>query len=337
MQGELVEEAYVDQIRGYEKKGSEEKVYRLYKSLYGLKQAPRAWFSRIERYFLKEGFEKSSGEHALFVKKDAEGNILIVSVYVDDLLYTGNNEQILISFKESMQQEFDMTDLGRMKFFLGIEVHQLEHGIFICQRKYISDVLDRFGMGECKSVKTPMVAGQKLHRDSKGVAVNDTYYKKIVGCLIYLTTTRPDIMFAVSLISRFMSNPKAIHYQAAKQILRYLKGTLDYGLLYKRKEIFSVIGFTNSDYVRDLEDRKSTSGFVFFLNDSVIAWSIKKQTIVALSTTEAKFVAATSCACQGMWFRSILEELGYPQKNSMIINCDNNSVIKLSKNPIMHG
>ena len=154
---------------------------------------------------------------------------------------------------------------------------------------------------------------------------------------MYLTTTRPDIMYSVSLVSRYMECPKEIHLAAAKRILRYVQGTIDCRVFYKRGDKSDFCGFTNSDYARDKDDRKSTSGYVFMLGSGAVAWSSKKQSIVTLSTTEAEFVAATACACQAIWFRKILEELQFKQRGPTAIYCDNTSTIKLSKNPVFHG
>lgn len=220
LHGRLNEDVYVEQPKGYEVHGSEQKVYKLHKALYGLKQASRAWFSRFEGYFIKEGFQRSCSEQTLFIKKGREGSILVVSVYVDDLLFTGNDESMMSDFKRSMKEEFDMTDLGEMRFFLGIEVVQKADGIFICQRKYATEVLMRFGMKKSNSVANPMISGQKLHKDEMGNKVNETYFKQIIDSLMYLTATRPDLVFVVSLISRFMSCPTEMHLQAAKRVLR---------------------------------------------------------------------------------------------------------------------
>ena len=154
---------------------------------------------------------------------------------------------------------------------------------------------------------------------------------------MYLTATRPDIMHAVSLISRFMECPKEIHLLAAKRIFRYLQGTANYGLFYKKGEKSDLFGFTDSDYAGDLDDRKSTSGYVFMLGSGAVSWSSKKQPIVTLSTTEAEFVAATACACQAIWLKKILEELHFKQEGAIAIYCDSSSAIKLSKNPVLHG
>lgn len=168
LHGELREEVFVERPQGYEIAGKEHMVYKLHKALYGLKQAPRAWFSRIETYFIAEGFKSSSSEQTLFIKHKG-GKFLIVSIYVDDLLYTANDEELLVEFKQSMKKEFDMTDLGRMRYFLGIEVVQQNYGIFICQRKYAAEVIERFGMQNFNPVCNPMVPGQKIGRDEGGV------------------------------------------------------------------------------------------------------------------------------------------------------------------------
>ena len=197
LHGDLEEDVYVAQPLGYEVKGEEHKVYKLKKALYGLKQAPRAWFSRIEGYFTKEGFEKSCHEHTLFIKRK-ESKILIVSLYVDDLIFTSNDFLMMQSFKNSMKKEFEMTDLGEMKYFLGVEVRQTEKGIHIGQRKYAREILERFGLGDCNGVKNPMVPGSKLSKEDGGEQCDATLFKQMVGSLMYMTTTRPDLMYCVS-------------------------------------------------------------------------------------------------------------------------------------------
>lgn len=337
LHGELSEEVFVAQPSGYVQKGHEHKVYKLKKALYGLKQAPRAWYSRIESYFLKEGFKKCPHEHTLFIKSTDGGNILIVCLYVDDLIFTGNAECMFNEFKRSMMVEFDMTDLGKMSYFLGIKVLQRPDGIFISQKKYAHEVLERFTMAQCNPVHNPIVPGFKLMRDEDGVRVDGTLYKQIVGSLMYLTATRPDMMFVVSLLSRYMERPTELHLQAAKRALRYLKGTLDFGLFYKKEGNEKLIGYTDSDYAGDQDDRKSTSGYVFMISSGAVSWSSKKQPVVTLSTTEAEFIAAASSACQVVWLRRILQELDHVQCKPTTVYCDNSSAIKLSKNPVMHG
>ena len=337
LHGELTEPVFIDQPPGYIQPGNEHKVYKLRKALYGLKQAPRAWYSRIEAFFLKIGFKKCPFEQTLFIQIREGGKILIVCLYVDDLIFTGNNEDMFLEFKNSMMKEFDMTDLGRMSYFLGIEVAQTSNGIFICQKKYVQDVLKRFQMEGCNHVYNPIVPGCHLTKDVEGERIDSTLYKQIIGSLMYLSATRPDIMYVTSLLSRFMEEPTMLHFQAAKRVLRYLKGTSNFGILYKREKGNNLVGYSDSDYAGDLEDRKSTSGYVFFLNSGAISWSSKKQPVVSLSTTEAEYIAAASCACQAIWLRRLLENLKYVSRGPTTIHCDNSSAIQLSKNPVLHG
>jgi len=266
-----------------------------------------------------------------------EWKCLIVSLYVDDLIFTGNNIAMFERFKNSMKQEFDMSDLGRMKYFLGVEVMQNSERIFINQRKYANEVLERFSIRNCNPVKNPIIPGFKLVKDEGGVSVGATTYKQMVGSLMYMTATRPDLGFMVSLISKFMERPTELHQQVVKRVLRYIKGTTELGIFYKRGEEEKLVAYLDSDYAGDSEDRKSTSGYAFLLSSGVVAWSLRKQPVVTLSTNEAEFIAVASCACQSIWMRRILEKLGLEQSKCTDIFCDNSSTIKLSKNHVMHG
>ncbi|MCH94322.1 copia-type polyprotein [Trifolium medium] len=271
-------------------------VYKLKKALYGLRQAPRAWYNKIESYFCLEKFEKCSYEHTLFVKQGVYSKILIVSLYVDDLIYTENDSQMMEAFKESMKKKFAMTDLGKMKYFLGIEVSQSNEGIFICQQKYAADILSRFGMDNCNKVCSPIVPGCRLVKNENGKASNARLYKQMVGCLMYMLATRPDLAYSVCLIARFMERSTEMHVAAVKRILRYLKGTIGCGIMYRSVSDgnMQLIGWSDSDYAGDVDDMKSTSGFVFMLGTGAISWSSQKQPIMTLSTTEAGYVASTS-------------------------------------------
>ncbi|RVW38412.1 Retrovirus-related Pol polyprotein from transposon TNT 1-94 [Vitis vinifera] len=224
LHGELNEAVFIEQPQGYEKKNEEHKVYKLKKALYGLKQAPRAWYSRIEAYFIKEGFERCSCDHTLFIKTGDGGKILIVSLYVDDLIFTGNDESMFVKFKNSMKLEFDMTDLGKMKYFLGVEVLQNSEGIYISQRKYAKEVLERFGMEKSNSVKNPIVPGDRLTKNKAEL--------------------------------RFMASPTEMHLQAAKRVLRYLNGTVDLGVFYQKEGNGELMAYTDSDYAGDVDDKK---------------------------------------------------------------------------------
>jgi len=202
LHGELAENVYVEQPMGYQT-GDSSNVYKLKKALYDLKQAPRAWYSKIKSYFCKEGFEKCPHEHTLFVKHD-ENKILIVSLYVDDLIYTRNCEALFDSFKCLMKKSFAMTNLGKMRYFLGVEVTQNDKGIFITQHKYAREILSRFGMEQCNMVCNPIVPGNILSKDESGKKVDATNFKQMVCCLMHLLATRPNLTYVVCLIARYM-------------------------------------------------------------------------------------------------------------------------------------
>lgn len=275
LHGELTKDVFVEQPQGFEKKGEEGKVYKLKRALYGLKQAPRAWYNRIEGYFLNHGLGKCEYEPTLFTKVE-NMNILIVSLYVDDLIYTGNCDKQIIEFKKSMKSEFAMTDMGKLKFFLGLEANQRTDGIFLCQKKYVTELLQRFGMSDSNSVHNSMVPRCKLSKDEDGKGVDKTLYKQMVGNLMYATATCSDIMYSVSQVSQFMENLKEFHLQAVKRIIRYLKGTYEFGLFYLKNRRGYLVGYIDSDYANDVEDRKSTSGYVFMISGAVNSWSSKK-------------------------------------------------------------
>ena len=212
-----------------------------------------------------------------------------------------------------------------------ILVDQSENGVFIFQGKYVEEVLKRFNMQNSKAAVTPTVMGLKLTKEDSSKDFDPKLYKSIVGSLMYLTATRPDIMHAVSLISRFMERPKETHWQEAKRILRYVNGTKGFGILYSSSESFMLIGYTDSDRAGSVDDRKSTSGYVFHMGSGAISWASKKQPIVALSTAEAEYVAAIAAACQAVWLRRVLRDFCHEQEKGTTIYCDNSSAIALSK------
>ena len=297
--GELVEQVFVNQQPSYVKKASKHMVYKLKKALYGLKQNIRAWYNLIDTYFSKTGFHKCPYKHTFYIKIGEKDNLLIVCLYVDDLIFTNNDEDMFRKFKQSMMKEFEMNDLEKMKYFLAIKVTQSAGDIFICQKKYAQEVLERFKIDDCNLVQVLIITGTKLTRDGEGVKIDNTYYKQMIGSLMYMTNTRPDLTYVVSLIRRFMEAPTELHYQAVRKILHYLKGTLDYSLFYKKKksERNEFVGFSDSDYAGDVDDCKSMFGYVFLLSGAAVLWLSKKQPVVTLSTTEAEFIVAASCVC----------------------------------------
>ena len=243
-----------------------------------------AWYKKIDSYFVHNGFQRCPFEHTLYIRSVDSDNILIVCLYVDDLIFTINNSKMIAEFREAMVKCFDMTDLGLMSYFLGIEVIQQDDGIFISQKKYAADVLKKFKMENSKSISIPVEEKLKLKKDSDEKRIDSTYYKSLIGSLIYLIATIPDIVFGVGLLSRFMEEPHACPLQGAKRILRYIKGTLTEGIFYANTKVVKLVGHTDSDWAGDVETRKSTSGYTFHLGTGAISWSSKKQPVVALST-----------------------------------------------------
>lgn len=337
LNGQLYEEVYVNQPEGYVQKGAEKKVYRLFKALYGLRQAPRAWYTQLNKSLEKLGFIKCPLEHAVYTKREGEES-LIVGVYVDDLIITGTNVSNIVKFKAEMSREFDMSDLGRLSYYLGIEVEQGKDYIELKQTAYAKKLLEKARMFDCNPVRFPMEPKLQLHKDERGKPVNATEYKSIVGSLRYLVHTRPDIAYSVGVVSRFMERPTAIHQAAIKRILRYIKGTINYGLTYsKGRGNYLLQGFSDSDLAGDVVDRKSTGGMVFYLDESLITWVSQKQRCVALSSCEAEFMAATAAACQGIWLQKLLSQISDVDSGPVVIYIDNKSAIDLARNPVFHG
>ncbi|GAU51473.1 hypothetical protein TSUD_95880 [Trifolium subterraneum] len=341
LNGPLEEEVYVKQPPGFEVKGQEQKVYRLRKALYGLKQAPRAWNKRIDGFLIKIGFTKCVSEHGVYVKGLSKLDHIILCLYVDDLLITGANEKEIVKFKTSLMQEFEMYDLGNLSYFLGMEFKHTKKDVFLHQKKYAEDILNRFKMVNCNTAITPMETGSKLSKSSTDELVDTTLYKQIIGSLRYLCNTRPDISHSVGLVSRFMEQPRLCHLIAAKRIMRYIKGTIDHGILMpsqkSTKGEISGHGYSNSDRGGDQDDKKSTVGYLFMLGGALICWSSKKQEIVALSSCEAEYVAASYAACQTFWIEMLLEELMINNAVKVKLLVDNKSAIDLANHPISHG
>lgn len=335
LNGVLEEEVYVEQPQCFLVEGGEDKVYKLKKALYGLKQAPRTWYAEIDKYFSHSGFQKSQNEPTLYILKNG-ASILIVSLYVDDLIFTGNDEHLVQQFKKNMMSTYEMSDLGLLHYFLGIEVSQTENGIFISQKKYAENILKKLNLLGRKSVATPWIANEKKRKFDGAKKADAKKYRSLVGSFLYLTATRPDIMFAASLLSRYMKEPSQIHFRAAKRVLRYLQGTLDYGVLFTVVEKSRLIGYTDSDWAGCLDDMKSTTSYVFSLGSGICSWASKKQNVVAQSTAEAEYIVAAKAASQAVWLRRILEDIGEKQEEGTKLYCDNKSAIAIGKNPVSH-
>ncbi|KAE8767964.1 hypothetical protein D1007_60605 [Hordeum vulgare] len=277
LNGDLEEEVYVHQPAGYIDGDSPSKVLKLRKALYGLRQAPRAWNAKLDETLTKLGFRRCPLEHALYRRGDSE-NYLLVGVYVDDLVITGTSSEDISKFKVQMGELFQMSDLGLLTYYLGIEVKQGDSEITLCQAGYARKVLELAGMEACRPCHTPIENRLKLGKTNGGEAVDATLYRSVIGSLRYLVHTRPDIAHAVGFASRFMEAPGARHWSVVKQILCYVQGTLGYGCCYRTgSSTPTLVGYSDSDHAGDVDDRKSTTGIVFFLGGSIITWTSQKK------------------------------------------------------------
>ena len=287
-------------------KGKEGCVLQLKKALYGLKKAPRAWYFKLHTCLISLGFIKSNYEQSLYLKR-SNGDTLIVGVYVDDLIVTGSSSNVIETFKTEMTQEFDMSNLGSLSSYLGIEVKQGKNFIFLSQTAYAQKVLQHAKLGECNVVATPLEARIKFTNEEGRSTVNSIVYCSLIGSLRYLTHTRPDLLFSVGILSFYMENPTQEHYNGVKRVLRYINGTEDYVLFYKKGDLKGeLIRYSDSYVAGDCNDQKSTSGHIFFFGGMAVSWSSQKQSIVALSSCEAEYIAATSATCQAVWMNRLI-------------------------------
>ncbi|GKA26384.1 retrovirus-related pol polyprotein from transposon TNT 1-94 [Tanacetum coccineum] len=312
-----------------------DQVYRLKKALYGLKQAPRAWYDELSNFLVSKGFSKGSIDPTLFITKHGE-DILLVQIYVDDIIFGSTNPKLSKRFEKLMHNKFDMSMMGELKFFLGIQIHQSPRGIFINQAKYAQEILKKHGMTSCDSIGTPM-AIKHLDADLSGTPVDQTKYHSMVGALMYLTTSRPDIVHATCYYARYQAKPTEKHLTAVKRIFRYLKDSINMGLWYPKDTGFKLTAFSDSDHAGCLDSRKSTSGGIQFLGgDKLVSWSSKKQDCTSMSSAEAEYVSLSACCAQVLWLRTQLTDYGF-HFDKIPMYCDSKAAIAISCNPVQHS
>ncbi|WVZ84461.1 hypothetical protein U9M48_031491 [Paspalum notatum var. saurae] len=357
LNGFIEEEVYVRQPLGFESARFPDRVYKLRKALYGLKQAPRAWYSRLKSFLLKSGFVMGSVDKTLFLLSHG-GDTLIVQIYVDDIIFGGSSHALVSSFAKQMSREFEMSLMGELQFFLGLQIKQGLEGTFVHQDKYTRDILKKFEMGDSKPMTTLMSTNTALDADEDGEAMDQKEFRGMIGSLLYLTATRsdiqlpvclcaryqasprtshrPDIQFAVCLCARYQASPRTSHRQAVKRIFRYLKFTPELGLWYSSGSSLFLRGFSDADHAGCRIDRKSTSGTCQLLGTSLVSWSYRKQASVSLSTTEAEYIATASCCSQLLWMKATLSDFGL-RFGKIPLLVDSTSAISVAKNPVLHS
>lgn len=339
LNGDLDEEIYMVIPQGYEeltgktvKPGS---VCRLHKSFYGLKQASRQWNQKLSSVFLGEGFVQAPADHSLFVK--CEGNLFIAAlIYVDDMLLVGNHEAALDQFKDVLQSAFKLRVLGPAKYFLGFEIARNPTGISLNQRKYTLELLQDAGYLGSKPVTVPMEPNLKLSESSGDLLPDPSTYRRIVGRLLYLTHTRPDITYAVHKLSQYMAAPRTDHLHAAHRVLRYLKNDPAQGLFYPSNSEIHLTAFSDADWSTCPDTRRSITGYCVFLGQSLVSWRSKKQPTVSRSSSEAEYRAMADATCELIWLHSLLCYMHCSPTGPATLFCDNQSALHIASNPIFH-
>ena len=339
LNGDLDEEIYMQLPPGYaSRKGDSlppNAVCKLHKSLYGLKQASRQWFLKFSTTLTSLGFIQTYSDHTCFLKH-ASSLFLCVIVYVDDIIICSNNDTAVDQLKTQLKSFFKLRDLGLMKYFLGLEIARSTEGIHICQRKYALDLLDDTGLLGCKPSSIPMDPAVKLSTETGGDFVDAGAYRRLIGRLMYLQITRPDITFAVNKLSQFSSAPRKSHHQALLKVLHYVKGTIGQGLFYSSHAEMQMQAFADSDWGSCQDSRRSTSGFCIFLGSSLIAWKSKKQQVVAKSSAEAEYRSLSVVSDDLLWFTNFFNELRLPLLKPSLLFCDNTAAIHIAHNTVFH-
>src|SRR3954469_25269410 len=310
-------------------------VRRLRRSLYGLKQAPRAWFERFASVITAAGFSASAHDPALFIHLSPRGRTLLL-LYVDDMIITGDDSEYIAFVKSRLSEKFLMSDLGPLRYFLGIEFSSTVDGFFVSQERYIQDVLARAALTDERTVETPMELNLSL-RASDGDPLSDpTRYRHLVGSLVYLAVTRSDISYPVHILSQFVSAPTTVHYNHLLRVLRYLRGTISRRLFFSRSSSLQLQCYSNATWASDPSDRRSLSAYCVFLGGSLIAWKTKKQTAVSRSSTKAELRAMAMLTAEVIWLRWLLEDFAVSATTSTPLLSDSTGAISIARDPVKH-
>lgn len=331
---------YMEQAEGFEVPSESETklVYKLNKSLYGLKQSGRNWNSVLHNFLLENDFVQSSVDHCVYINQ-GENDMTVILVWVDDLIIAASSEKLLSDVKQKLKSRFNMKDLGKLSYFLGIEFEQRDDVVVVSQKKYLCKMLERYQMFDSKPRSTP--CEQKIEGDGRELD-DPKKYQEVVGSLIYaMVCTRPDICWTVTKLSQYMSKPLEEHWVAVKHVLRYLKGTLDYQLCYRKcNDGLSLVGYSDADWASSTDDRRSISGYCFSLSSAgpLISWKSRKQPTVALSSCEAEYMALAAAVQESLYLKQLMCDFGMHEckDKPVLIFEDNQGTIALAKDPINH-
>ena len=335
LNGDLNEEIYMEQPEGFSAPGQEMKVCRLIKSLYGLKQAPKQWHEKFDNVMLSHGLKINECDKCVYVKDDEHGYV-IVCLYVDDMLIVGSDDKMITSTKNMLNSRFDMKDMGLADVIMGIKIKRTSDGLVLSQSHYVDNILGKFDKDKSGIAKTPIDVTLHFSKN-KGESVAQVEYSRVIGSLMYLMScTRPDIAYAVNKLSRYASNPGAMHWQGIMRVLKYLRFTRDYGLHYIRYPAV-LEEYSDANWISNVKDSKSHSGYVFTLGGAAVSWKSSKQTVITRSTMESEFI--DKCGEKAEWLRHFLEDIPrWPKPVPPIcIHCDSQSAIGRAQNSMYNG
>ncbi|GJV43505.1 retrovirus-related pol polyprotein from transposon TNT 1-94 [Tanacetum coccineum] len=326
---------HVSQPDGFVDQDNPNHVYKLNKALYGLKHAPMAWYDLLSSFPLSQKFSKGTVDPTLFTQKEGK-YILLVQIYVDDIIFASTDPSLYETFSKITCSKFKMSMMGKISFFLGLQISQSPRGIFLNQSKYALEIIKKYGMETSDPVDTPMVEKYKLDADPQGKEVDPTRYRGMIGFLMYLTASRPGLVFVVCMCARYQAKPTENHLHPVKRIFQYRRGTINMGLWYSKNSCIALTDFADPDHAGCQDTRRSTSGSIQLLGDRKVSWSSKKQKSTTISSTEAEYIDLSGCCAQIIWMRLQLTNhgLGF---NKIPLYCDNKSLIALCYNNVQHS
>ncbi|CAM8884293.1 unnamed protein product [Rhodiola kirilowii] len=310
-------------------------VHQLHKSLYGLKQASRQWFSKFSEALINYGLQSSLNDYSLFTLNKGHAYIALL-VYVDDIIITGTSQKLIDNIKQFIDSKFKIKDLGTLRFFLGLEVARSGTDTFINQRKYALELIKDDGLLGCKPSSLPMDTKHKLSLSTSPAIADPTKYRRLVGQLIYLTVTRPDLAYSVHILSLFMHEPKEDHLKAAHKVLRYLKLALTQGLFYLANQHLVLKAYCDADWGACPITRKSITGYSVLFGNCLISWKTKKQSVVSRSSAEAEYRAMAQVSCELVWLTKLLADIKVTIPLPITLHCDNNAALHIARNPVFH-
>ncbi|XP_068639307.1 uncharacterized mitochondrial protein AtMg00810-like [Aristolochia californica] len=310
LHSDLQEDVYMKLPSGMPS-SSPDQVCKLCRPLYGLKQARWAWFEKFRGTLILHRFTQSQYDSSLFYHKSTAGMVILL-VYVDAIIITGTDSRLLTKLQQVLHATFHLKALGHLTYFLGLEVHHLATSIFLNQHKYLQDIITLVGLEDTSSIDTPMEVNVKYKKDEGDLLDDPTIYQRLVGSLIYLTTTCPDISYAIHQVSQFMSSPRHLHIAAVRRIIRYLQGSPTRGLFFPTSSSLQLVGYSDADWAGCSDTRRSTTAWCMFLGSALISWRCKKQDLVSNSSTEAEYRAMSTACSEIVWLRGLLAEFEFP-------------------------